>query len=58
MQDPFFFFLNQGLYIPRPTYMHHSNVAPLVRLKKVRHSSLQASTNENAVVDVIEEDGS
>lgn len=38
--------------------MHHSNVAPLVRLEKIRHSSFQTATNENAVVDVIEEDSS
>lgn len=38
--------------------MHHSNVASLVRLEKVGHSSLQTATNKNAVVDVIEEDGS
>lgn len=38
--------------------MHHSNVASLVRLEKVRHASLQTATDEDAVVDVIKEDGS
>lgn len=59
MKDKFnIFFLNKGFSFPRPTYIHHSNVAPLVGLEKVCHSSLQTATNENAVVDVIEEDGS
>lgn len=38
--------------------MHHSNVASLVSLEKVCHSTLQTAADEDAVVDVIEEDGS
>lgn len=41
-----------------PTYVHHSDVATLVRLEKVCHSSLQTATDEDAIVDVVEKDGS
>lgn len=54
----YFIFLNQSLSFPQPTHIHHSNVTSLVRLQKVCHTSLQTAANEDAVVDVIEEDGS
>lgn len=40
------------------TYKHHSEVAALERLEKVCHPSLQTTTNEDTIIDVIQKDGS
>lgn len=40
------------------TYKHHSEVASLKRLEKVYHPSLQTTTNEDTIIEVIQKDGS
>lgn len=40
------------------THKHHSDVAALQRLEKVRHSSLQTTTNEDTIIEVIQKDRS
>lgn len=38
------------------TYKHHFNVAALEGLEKICHPRLQTATNEDAIIDVIQED--
>ena len=40
-----------------PTYKQHSQVASLERLEQVGHPRLQSTADEDAVVEVVEEDG-
>lgn len=44
--------------VARSTYKHHSQVAALDRLEEVCHPRLQTATDEDAVIDVIQKDGS
>ena len=41
----------------KPTYKQHSQVASLERLEQVGHPVLQPPADEDAVVEVVEEDG-
>lgn len=43
---------------PLNTHMHNFDVAALQSLEKVRHASLQTTTNEDTIIDVIQKDRS
>lgn len=40
------------------TYKQHFKIAALERLEKVCHPSFQTTTDENAIIDMVQKDGS